>query len=73
MTKEIDNRLFGHRRYFNSTNLIKPQESYLDLDNSKELEFYKKIIQDKDLIYQNEYLSFLDNTKVTFLEFLKNN
>lgn len=68
MTKDIDNRLFNHRRYFYSRNLKKPLESYIDLNNDKELLFLQKIIQDKELIYQNDYINPYDNGKVTFLE-----
>lgn len=72
MTKDIDNRLFSHHRYLYSRNLSMPKVSYVNLDNKKDLEFYKKRIQDKNLIYQNEYINPYDNQKVTFLEFLKN-
>lgn len=71
MTKDIDNRLFNRHRYFCSRNLNVPKENYINLDNEFEKEFYKKIIQDKDLIYQNEYLNPYDNNKVVFLELLK--
>lgn len=70
MTKDIDNRLFGHRRYFYSNNLNKPIENYIDLDNIKDKNYLKKIIQDMTLIYQNDYLNTYDNTNVTFLELL---
>ena len=71
MTKEVDNRLFGHRRYFYSNNLDRPKESYIDLDNEKHRDFYIEKIQDKVLIYQNEYINTFDGTKVTFLELSK--
>ncbi len=71
MTKSIDNRLFGHRRYFNSRNLVKPITSFIDLTNSKELDFYKKNIQNTKLIYQNEYENPYDNTKVQYLEYFE--
>ena len=45
MTKDIDNRLFNRHRYFYSRNLIVPTTMYLALDNEKEQDFYKKIIQ----------------------------
>lgn len=69
MTKDIDNRLFGKHRYYYSQNLIKPKESFIDLDNKKELNFYKEKIQDKELLYQNEYINIYNNEKVIFLEF----
>lgn len=73
MTKDIDNRLFNHRRFFYSRNLNQPTISYINLDFEKDKFFFKKITQDKQLIYQNEYLNPYDNTKVTFLELLKQN
>ena len=71
MTKDIDNRLFGKRRYHGSQNLKQPKASFVNLDNDIDKNFYKKIIQDKELIYQNDYINPYDNQKVTFLEFLK--
>lgn len=71
MTKDIDNRLFNRHRYFYSRNLNKPVASFINLQNIKENEFYKKRIQDKELIYQNEYLNPYDNSNVVFLEFKK--
>ena len=71
MTKNIDNRLFGKHRYFYSQNLIKPKENFIDLENYKEFSFYKEKIQDKELLYQNEYINSYDNEKVIFLEFKK--
>lgn len=54
MTKDIDNRLFGHRRYFYSKNLKKPCLLYLDLNS---IEDFKKFIDilDNKLIYSSEY------------------
>lgn len=71
MTKNIDDRLFSHRRYFSSMNLIKPSVSYLNSDIDQGKYYFKKIIQDKQLIYDNQYINAYDNTKVTFLEYLK--
>lgn len=73
MTKDIDDRLFNRHRYFYSRNLTKPIENFIDLDKSIDNDFYQKIIQDKQLIYQNEYINPYDNEKVTFLEFKKDN
>lgn len=71
MTKDIDNRLFNRHRYFYSRNLIKPTDNFIDTDNEKELNFYIKKIQDKELIYQNKYINPYDNSEVSFLEFYK--
>ena len=35
MTKDIDNRLFNHHRYFYSRNLNRPKESYINIENIK--------------------------------------
>ena len=72
MTKDIDNRLFGYRRFFYSQNLKIPKNNYIDIDDDKEYEFYKKRIQDKELIYQNEYINPYDGSLVTFIEFTSN-
>ena len=36
MTKDIDNRLFGHRRYYYSRNLLQPDVMYVDQDDIRE-------------------------------------
>lgn len=73
MTKDIDNRLFGYHRYFYSQNLNMPKTSYIDSEIDIDNNFYKKIIQDKELIYQNEYINSYDDSKVQFLEFITPN
>lgn len=72
MTKDVDNRLFGKHRYLYSQNLIKPSISYLDLSNPKHLEFYKKLLNKKELIYQNEYENSYNNDLILFEEYLLN-
>lgn len=69
MTKDIDNRLFSKHRYFYSQNLCKPVINLINKNILKEHKFYTKKIQDKELIYQNEYINSYDNQKVIFLEF----
>lgn len=71
MTKNVDNRLFGHRRYLYSLNIEKPKESFVDLNNDVHKDFLNKKIQDCDLIYQNQYKNIYDDSDVTFIEFLK--
>lgn len=68
MTKEIDNRLFGHRRYFYSQNCVVPKISYIDTRDNKELIWLQKKIQDFSPNYQNQYVDPFGN-KVEFLEF----
>lgn len=69
MTKDIDNRLFGHRRYLYSQNLSIPKTIYIDTNEKLDNDFYQQKIQDKELIYQNEYINPYDGSLVTFLEF----
>ena len=71
MTKDIDNRLFSHRRYYSSKNLIKPFCDFIDLTNKKHLDFYAKAIKDKTLIFEKEYENIYDNSLVIFEEYLK--
>ena len=71
MTKDIDNRLFSHHRYFYSQNLNKPIKNYINSDKDNEKDFYIKKIQEKELIYQNEYINPYTQEKVQFFEFLK--
>lgn len=70
MTKDCDNRLYGHRRYLNSNNLIKPHESYLDLSNIKHFEYLERILKEKNIDYQNQYLDYFGDN-VDFFEFKK--
>lgn len=71
MTKDIDNRLFNRHRYFYSRNLKTPKANFINLDNKKDKDYYEKIIQDKEIIYQNDYINPYDNYKVIFLELFK--
>ena len=71
MTKDIDNRLFGHHRYFGSRNLNKPCASYIDMMQKLEKKFYEKKVQDMEIIYQNEYVNPYDNSNVKFIELKK--
>lgn len=73
MTKDIDNRLFGFRRFFYSQNCITPKVCFIDSVDKKEIDFLQQKIQDKELIYQNEYCNNYDDSKVTFLEFSPSN
>ena len=73
MTKDIDNRLFGHHRYMTSKNLVMPKENFIDTTKEKEFDFYKEKIQDKELIYQNEYINSYNGEPVIFLEFCTTN
>lgn len=69
MTKNIDNRLFSHHRYFYSQNLNKAIKNHINLDNKTDKDFYRKKIQEKKLIYHNEYVNPYNNETVIFLEY----
>lgn len=68
MTKNVDNRLFAHRRFFYSQNCTVPQISYIDSTDKEQINWLQTKIRDKEIIYQNEYLNSYDNSKVSFLE-----
>ena len=71
MTKDVDNRLFSHRRYYSSKKLIKPISNFVDMSNKKNLDFYAKAIKDKTLIFEKVYENIHDKSMVIFEEYLK--
>ena len=68
MTKDIDNRLFGSRRYLNSRTLRQPRESYIDLDNKHDVLLYLKNIASMREEYRNTYIDKFGN-EVLFIEY----
>lgn len=68
MTKDIDSRLFGMRRYHYSRNLIKPTETYIDFNNKKDLLYYLKSLNDMNVCYKNNYYDKFGN-EVLFVEY----
>ena len=70
MTKDIDNRLFGHRRYFYSRNLKKPIISYLNLKNNEDYNKFSELFNNNKINYTNSYVDKLGNY-VTFIEIKK--
>lgn len=71
MTKDIDNRLFSHHRYFYTRNLITPSVSYIDLQNLQHTSILNKYFENKNLIYKNDYVNSYNNEKIVFCEYLK--
>ena len=72
MTKDIDNRLFGRRRFFYSLNLNTPSESYLNLiDNTQDILHYLEIINNYSVTYENIYFDKLGQ-EISFKEFKLN-
>lgn len=68
MTKDIDNRLFGKRRYLYSTSLIVPKEYYLGFDSEIEHNYLMSIINGSDITYKKTYLDKLEN-EINFVEY----
>lgn len=70
MTKDIDNKLFGKKRYFYSQNLQKPTTEFLNLSDTKHLEYFKNLIKDNNLEYESIYEDNYTKQKIQFREFL---
>lgn len=69
MTGGIDNRLFNCHRYFYSRNLNKPTVSYLDLNDLQHLEYFNSLVNEKKVIYENNYLNSYNNETIIFQEY----
>ena len=69
MTKDVDNRLWGKRRYFYTRNLKKPIAYDIDLSNLEDFKMFIDLLEN-DFIeeYSNNYIDFL-NHNVTFKEY----
>lgn len=68
MTKEIDNRLYGRRRYLYSLSLITPREYYIDCKNDNEFLYYLDIINNCDKVYKSTYVD-KQGDEIDFIEF----
>lgn len=71
MTKDIDNRLFGKKRYFFSQNLNQPKIDYLNLDNEKDFEYFMYLTQKSNIEYESEYEDIYTKNTIKFLELKK--
>ena len=69
MTKDIDNRLFGSRKYHYSRNLIRPKESILDISNNTDFEYLKKLTSESELVFSNNYKNTYNFDDVVFNEY----
>lgn len=67
MTKDIDDRLFGFRRYTYSQNLIKPQIEYLNSNNEIDNFIIDLELKTNELKYYNHYYDKFGN-EVEFFE-----
>lgn len=70
MTKDIDNKLFGKHRYFNSQNLVKPQTEYLDLTKKEDYDYFIKLTNNKSVEYTSDYKDIYTDSNITFYELL---
>lgn len=70
MTKDIDDRLFGKRRFLYSQNLNKPEVIYFDTSDLKDNIYYNSYLNDKKIIYENTYINPYDKEKIAFTEYL---
>lgn len=68
MTKDIDNRLFGKKRYLNSLNLIIPKEYYLDFENDIEFLYYLDFVNNSEITYKKDYLNVFEE-QINFIEY----
>lgn len=72
MTKDIDNKLFGKHRYFNSQNLNKPKEEYLDLSNENDLKYFNELMLECTVDYNSHYKDIYTDSDIEFIELVKN-
>lgn len=68
MTKDIDNKLFGHRRYFYSLNLKRPKVEYLNLSNERDYNYYMTLLSDKNIDFKSNYVDLATDVCVNFFE-----
>lgn len=70
MTKSCDNRLFGHRRYFYSRNLERPEEFYLDTRKDFDFTLIADLLSNSNVTYENSYLDKFGDV-IDFIELKK--
>lgn len=70
MTKDIDNKLFGKHRYFNSQNLIKPVTEFLDLTKEEDYNYFMKLTNNTSVEYTSNYKDIYTDSDITFFELL---
>ena len=72
MTKDIDNRLFSRKRYFQYGNLERPKEEYLNLNDLKHLDYLNNNFKIDNVVYNRTYKDYFGND-INFFEFKLNN
>lgn len=68
MTKDIDERLFGKKRYLNSQSLVIPKEYYIDCENDIEFFYILDIVNNSKIVYKKDYLNFYEE-EINFVEY----
>lgn len=72
MMKDLDNRLFGKKRYFYSQNVIKPQISYLDSSNDIDKMIFSLDLQNSEVKFFKRYKDVFNN-EIDFIELKSDN
>ena len=70
MTKDIDNKLFGKKRYFYSQSLDKPFETYLNLSNEKDFDYFMNMFKDTNIEFKSKYQDIYTGQEIEFIESL---
>lgn len=68
MTKDIDNKLFGKKRYFYSQNLKKPVVNFVNNDN---FNYLSNLLINKSICFKTSYIDSYTKSNIEFLEFKK--
>lgn len=70
MTKDIDDKLFGKKRYFYSQSLDKPFETYLNLSNSRDFDYFMNLFKNTNQEYKTTYTDTYTGQTIEFIESL---
>ena len=74
LQKDVDNRLFGQRKYFHSRNLNKPETYYLDLNDLRYREFEELFkASNMKIVYDTYYYQEYSDNLIHCVEFLEEN
>lgn len=72
MMKDLDNRLFGKKRYFFSQNLVKPQIFYLNSNDKMDLFIFENDLKTSELKFSKNYKDKFEND-IEFYEIKSSN
>lgn len=68
MTEDIDNRLFGKKRYFYSQNIKKPNVEYLNLSNTDDMIYFGQLLKDVNIDFKSKYYDKFNN-EIEYVEY----